>query len=100
MLTSYVLRIVLILALQAAALAFSYRWEGTSLDWLSGICFGVAFLLPFACYIVAFYYSPVFTDSSRIARTASLSLISFLATVGGSLAISLLLAMLGFRVRG
>ena len=100
MVRSHVLRVVLILALQAAALAVTYRWQGTSLDWLSGVGFWAALLLPLACYILAFYYSPMFTDSSRLARTVSLTLMSFLATCAGLVAISILLAMLGFRIRG
>ena len=93
---SHFKRTLLVFAIQVVGLTAAFCLEPTRLDWLATIGFFAAYLVPFVGYIVVLYNAPMFTDRSRLLKTAALTILSIAATFGGTMLVFLAFLLSGF----
>lgn len=98
--TSHYKRTLFVFAIQVVAVTAALCLDHTRLEWLAAFGFFAAYLVPFVGYIVVLCDAPMFTDRSRLLKTAALTVLSIVATVGGTMLILLMFLVSGFPLRG
>ena len=98
--TSHIKSVALVLAIQAICLAGVVRWDKTDMDWLAGVFFFCTYSIPFIGYIAVLYKAPVFEGLSCVLKIVCLTVLSFFATVAGTMVIFVSFAIAGFPFRG
>jgi len=93
---SHFKRALLVFAVQAIALTAAFCLDHTRLEWLAMVGFFASWIVPFAGYIIVLYDAPMFTDRSRLLKTAALTVLSIAATFGGTMLVFLVFLISGF----
>jgi hypothetical protein len=93
---THIKRALLVFALQVVVAAATVCFDRGGPEWMSFAGAAASFVIPYFGYIVALYDAPMFTDRSRVLKTAAATVVSIYATTAGAVIILLVFGVSGF----